>query len=233
MSHGIELLEAYLQAQPKPLVNARKLRDQVYQRMADALRNVDLEPGLPLPETRLSQVLEVSRTPVREALQLLAADGLIQINAGRAFTLAARPAQELFDALRVRELLEPEVIRLAAQTLSPKLIQRLQDLTQEMAQVAELGDRPIWSRLDREWHEILCNACPNQLLGQMVLQARNRMQQRGSDDHVIDQYLIDGTREHQAIVDAIAERDADTARQRMAHHLEEARENMFRKLIGR
>lgn len=233
MSHGIESLEAYLQAQPKPLADARKLRDQVYQRLADALRNVDLEPGLPLPETRLSQALEVSRTPVREALQLLAADGLIQINAGRAFTLAARPAQELFDALRVRELLEPEVIRLAAQTLSPKHIQRLQELTQEMAQVAERGDRPVWSRLDREWHEILSNACPNQLLGQMVLQARNRMQQRGSDDHVIDQYLIDGTREHQAIVDAIAERDADTARQRMAHHLEEARENMFRKLIGR
>lgn len=67
----------------------------------------------------------------------------------------------------------------------------------------------------------------------MVLQARNRMQQRGSDDHVIDQYLIDGTREHQAIVDAIAEHDAEKARQQMARHLEEARENMFRKLIRR
>ena len=88
--------------------------------------------------------------------------------------------QEVLDALHVRELLEPELVRLAAEALNGEELKTLQDLTEEMERAAQAGDRPAWSKADIKWHETLCNTCPNRLLGQMVLQARNRIYRSGS-----------------------------------------------------
>jgi DNA-binding GntR family transcriptional regulator len=231
MSKGIDSLEQYLEAQSLDAYSSRRLSDLAYSRLFDALHNVDLEPGTPLPETTLSQFLNISRTPVREALQELSKDGLIQMVNGRAVTLPTPSAQELFDALRVRELLEPEVMRLVATHITADDLATLNDLTSRMERAAAESDRPAWSTADRAWHEILSNACPNALLGQMVLQARYRMYGRGSDEHVVDQFLIDGTREHRLVVDAIAARDGTLAAERMLAHLVNVRENMFRRLI--
>lgn len=233
MDNGFELLEAYLVEHAAEASSDARLRDIAYRRLFDALRNLTLDPGTALPETRLSAVLGISRTPVREALQQLASEGIIQLINGRAVTIAPRSAQELFDALRVRELLEPEVVRLAATNLAANELARLHQLIELMGSAAREVDRNAWSRFDREWHEVLCNGCPNQLLGQMVLQARNRMYHKGSDEHVLDQYLIDGTEEHRLIVEAIATQDAEEAERLMQVHLREARENMFRRLVRR
>jgi len=126
---------------------------------------------------------------------------------------------------------EPEAVRLAAENISPAQAERLRVLTQAMEAAAASGDRAAWSRLDREWHEILSNACPNQLLGQMVLQARNRMYLKGSDERVKEQYLIDGTHEHRLIVEAVLAGDGERASQLMLEHLQAAREHMFRRLL--
>ena len=90
------------------------LRDIAYERIKDAIRLSRLQPGQPLSETRLSRELGISRTPVREALQLLAQEGLVQVIPGRAVSVAAPSVQEVMDAIHVRLLLEPEVTRLAA-----------------------------------------------------------------------------------------------------------------------
>jgi DNA-binding GntR family transcriptional regulator len=232
MKTGLEPLQTYLQAQNlEEIKSARRLRDIAYARLADALHHVDIAPGTALPETALSQFLNISRTPVREALQELAKDGLIQFINGRALTLPTPSAQMLFDALRVREMLEPEVARLAAAHITTHDLEKLIALTTEMEQAAQRGDRPAWSNADRAWHETLSNACPNALLGEMVLQARYRMYRKGSDDHVVDQYLIDGTQEHRLIVDAIAARDGVLAMERMLQHLASLREHVFRRLV--
>ncbi|MDX2160018.1 MAG: GntR family transcriptional regulator [bacterium] len=228
---GAEVLEQYLRSHPHDPTPDVRLSELAYRRLFDALRNSGLEPGTPLPETLLSTLLGISRTPIREALHQLASDGLIEFMNGRAVTLAQRSAEELFDALRVRELIEPEVVRLITKTLAKPKLQRLQHLTSEMEHAARQGDRQAWSRADREWHEIMCDNCPNQLLGQFVLQARNRMYHTGSDDGVVDQYLIDGTEEHRRIVEAIAEQDEVRAEGLMRDHLRQAREAMFKRLV--
>jgi DNA-binding GntR family transcriptional regulator len=232
MSRDINALAHYLAEHSGDLKDETlRLRDAAYLRLADALRNVPLEPGTPLPENVLSKMLGISRTPVREALHQLAAEGLIQLMNGRAVTAAERSAQELFDALRVRELVEPEAVRLAAENISPEQAERLRVVTDAMEAAAASSDRAAWSRLDREWHEILSSACPNHLLGQMVLQARNRMYLKGSDERVKEQYLIDGTQEHRLIVDAVLAGDGESASRLMREHLESARAHMFRRLL--
>ena len=232
MGRSIEILEAYLREHPDEQDgDKRLLREVAYKRLYDALRNVDLESGDPLPEIRLSKALGISRTPVREALQQLATDGLIQIIQGRAVTISARSVQEVFDALHVRELLEPQALRLCAIGISESAIERLQQLTTIMEQTARSADRAAWSRADREWHELVSDACPNKLLGEMVLLARNRMYHKGSYEHVTEQYLIDGTDEHRQVVDAIIARDGDKAEQLMVEHLGQLKENILKRFV--
>ena len=211
--------------------DSRLLREIAYDRIQDAIKNAGVQPGDPLSETRLSKALGISRTPIREALQRLAREGLLQIIPGRAITVAAPSMQEVLDAVHVRELLEPEVVRLAAEALSAQARETLRNLTEEMEQAAAAGDRPAWSRADIKWHEILCASCPNQLLGELVIQTRNRMYHKGSDDHVSDQYLIEGTREHKQVIDAVLVGDGEQAEQLMRKHIRQLRENMFKRLV--
>ena len=79
--------------------------------------------------------------------------------------------------------------------------------------------------------KLFVKSCPNKLLGQMVMQARSRMYHRGSDELVPPQYIIEGTKEHKQIFDAITNGDGDRAAELMFNHLEELKENLFKRFM--
>ena len=232
MLSPMDKIEAYLTEKGTVSeTDTRLLREIAYDRVQDAIKHAGIQPGDPLSETRLSKALGISRTPIREALQRLAREGLLQIIPGRAITVAAPSMQEVLDAIHVRELLEPEVVRLAAESLPTQARDLLQNLTNDMEQSARAGERALWSQTDIKWHETLSNYCPNRLLGELVLQARNRMYHKGADEHVSDQYLIEGTMEHKRVVEAILANDGETAETLMRDHIRNLRLNMVNRLM--
>src|SRR6266851_4659099 len=104
-------------AKGKPLATrtpSGRLRDTAYERLKDAVRHQELQPGQALSETYLSKILGISRTPIREAIQQLVAEGLLETIPGRAVTVAAPSAQAVLNVIHIRSLLEPEVARLLA-----------------------------------------------------------------------------------------------------------------------
>ncbi len=232
MADGMEKLEKYLsEMEAVGETDSRLLREVAYDRLQDAIRNAELQPGAPLSETRISKALGISRTPVREALQQLAQEGLVQIIPGRAITVAAPSIQEVLDVVHIRELLEPELARLAAEALPGEAIQTLQQAIQKMEQAAEAGDHLAWSKADLLFHETLSNFCPNRLLGQLVLQARNRLHNTAIDDQTSNSRIIDCTLEHKQVVEAIVKHDAKTAEQLMNEHIQQLRHSMFNRLV--
>ena len=101
-----------------------------------------------------------------------------------------------------------------------------------MEPAVENGDRHAWSKADTIWHETLSEACPNALLGEMVLQMRNRIHRYTSIDHQLKiEQLRKGTAEHREIVEAIAARNAETAESNMREHIENLRKDLFNQLI--
>jgi DNA-binding GntR family transcriptional regulator len=233
MPDAMVKLEEYLleRGQVSETGDSRLLRQVAYDRLRDAIKHANLQPGDPISEVRISKALGISRTPVREALQQLAQEGLVQIIPGRAIMVAAPSIQEVLDAIHVRELLEPEVVRLTAGRIPAEVQETLQGLMQEMERAAKAGDRTNWSKADVKWHEVLCGACPNQLLGQMVVQARDRIHRKSVHELVSDQYLIQGTKEHKEVLEAIFAGKGDKAQQLMLDHLKQVRENMFKRLV--
>ena len=110
-----------------PEGNSRLLREVAYERLKDAISHAELSPGEPLSENKISKVLGISRTPVREALQMLSQEGLVEIIPGRAVRIASRSFRDVLDVLHLRQLLEPELARLAAESMSPKQLETLFD----------------------------------------------------------------------------------------------------------
>lgn len=210
---------------------SRLLRDVAYERLKDAIRDGELRPGEPLSETRLSEALQISRTPVREALQQLALEGLVQIMANRAVTVAAPSMQEVLNVLHVRSLVEPELVRLVAESITPQALEVLWQAVADLEEAAQRGDRSAWSRADTVYHETLSQACPNALLGQLGLQMRNRIHFHATDAQTTPARLTACTEEHRTIAAAIAEGDGPAAQRAMQEHFNELRASFFKRLM--
>ncbi len=229
MESSIDRIEQYLRDNPTQKKSDRLLSDVAYDRLKEAIQNVEVQAGDPLSENRISSAMQISRTPVREALKQLVSEGLLQMIPGRAVVIASRSIQQVSDAIHVRRLLEPEVVKLAAESLGAEQRETLRQLTQEMVNAASSGDRATWAIADRQWHEILCNNCPNRLLGQMVLQALNHMYKEGVSAKVTDDYLIEGTEEHRMVVEYILANNGEGAHHEMLEHIDRLRKKLFRR----
>lgn len=206
------------------------LREVAYERLKDAIRDGELQPGEPLSETRLSEALQISRTPVREALQQLAQEGLVQIMPNRAVTVASPSMQEVLNVLHVRSIVEPEIVRLVAESVTEETLAVLWRALDQMDAAAQQGDRPAWSKADTVYHETLSEVCPNALLGQLGLQMRNRIQFLATDSQTTPARLLTCTEEHRAIVAAIAKRDGQAAQKAMQEHIHQLRASFFKRL---
>ena len=229
MTRSMDELEKYiLEMEPIEATDTRLLHHIAYERLKSALKSTPIQPGDLLSESRISKALGISRTPVREAIRHLAQDGLLEVIPGRAIVIASPSIQDVIDALHIRELLEPVMISLVAEVFPVEARKLLQETTEKMEQAAQAGDRSAWSKADTLWHELLSEHCPNKLLGKLVLQARNRVVGIVFQDYYNPQYLIKGTAEHRAIVDAIMAKDSSTAENLMSEHIKEVRRNMFR-----
>lgn len=227
MTSGMDKLEKYLVNNGKiNNTDNRLLRDIVYHRIFDGIRNARLKPGDALSEPRLAKALGISRTPVREALHSLVLEGLLEVIPGRAVLIASPSIQKIFDSLYLRELLEPEMMKMVAENRSDTNLEKLKNLTLVMEQAAKSGERAAWYQADNEWHELMSASCPNSLLGDMVLQVRNRITIVSSDENVTDGYLIDGTKEHMAIVEALESKDGEKAFSLVKNHLKHLREDI-------
>jgi DNA-binding GntR family transcriptional regulator len=222
-------------AKEKPLAKSRtsgRLRDTAYERLKDAIRHEELQPGQALSETYLSRTLGISRTPIREAIHQLTQEGLLQVIPGQAVTVAVPSVQGVLNVIHIRSLLEPEVARLLAESPPPEVVAALRETLDKMQQAAEQGDRAAWSRADSVWHETLANACPNLLLGELTLQMRNRTHGLSVGTQTTAARILDCTAEHRRVVDSIAAQDPPAAERAMRQHIKELRESMFRRLAS-
>lgn len=226
-------LEQYLTKQTVVSNNNshRLLREIAYDRLKDAIRHADVPAGYPLSETRLSKILGISRTPVREALQQLSQEGLVEIIPGRAVTVASRSIRDVLNVVHIRFLLEPEMTRLAAEAITDAQLETLRRTIIEMETAVDNGDQEAWSKADTIFHETLSDACPNKLLGEIVVQMRNRVHHLANvDSQTNPRRLRECTVEHREIVDAMLTRDAQAAEKATREHINVLRQSLFNRL---
>ena len=166
--------------------------------------------------------LGISRTPIREALQRLARDGLVRLdarNGARVAELSMQAIQELYD---LREILEGSTARLAAQSASANDLQRLNAILEREA--TQLEDPTALAKLNKLYHRTLCEAANNRYLMSAVGTFSTTLLLLGPTTLAAHQRAAESHAEHCAIVEAVAAGDADKAERLMRGHIRRARE---------
>lgn len=192
------------------------LRDAVVQELRERILSRALLPGQRLVERDLSDQLEVSRIPLREAILQLEADGLVFVRPRRGAFVASFPEQELEDFFAIREVLEPLAARLATARSSSAHLEEMRGYLDAETVALERGDVEALDRASTGFHTTIAEAADSSLLVSVMrpLGIRARWQvglQRGLDLHAIRD-------EHEQLYRAIAAGDAEAAAQISLRH---------------
>lgn len=200
-------------------LNHATLAEQVYHRLrGDILSNV-FPPDAALPEKTLAAQLNVSRVPVREALQRLASDGLVTLRPRHGAVVKSLSAQQFLDAYRVREALEELAIRLALPNLTTDDMEALATLQAEMRAHAATGDSEAFFAANRAFHALFIERSQNDYLKNIYYPLMDQMRRHLSSSLGLRGGLERSIEEHQAILDAVRAGDASEASRLLREHI--------------
>jgi DNA-binding GntR family transcriptional regulator len=194
------------------------LAGQAYQRVRDALVSGQYEAGAPLFEVHLAAQLGMSRTPVREALKVLARDGFVEVLPHRGYAVPRHSLDDVRELFELRESLEGMAARYAAVRATDG---ELQDLRRLCEQYAKEREWSRWVQIGTNFHDLLLTAARNARLtaildslnGQIVQSRRTVLQDNA-------QRRDAAIREHRAILDAVKARDPEQAEARAREHVQ-------------
>ncbi len=205
-------------------INLSSLGDHVYDLLWQRIANHELRPGDKLSDVHVSAQLGVSRTPVREALQRLAQDGIVRAESRRGFYVASFSSQDVREIYDLRTALETLAVRLACSNLSDDEIDAAQRALDDVAQRMNTDDDTApdtFLKIDREFHQLLIQKAHNgRLAGSM-----NALQAQISVFQVYGIHLkslvTQSIGHHQAILSALKHRDCPAAERAMEQHIQE------------
>jgi len=197
--------------------------------VTDAIRDHIVDgtypPGSRLFEESLAAELGVSRNPIREAFQILAAEGFVILEPRRGARVASidgRRATELFE---VRAGLEGLVAELAARKRTAESVTELRAIVSEGQRVADAGDLQRLPRLNTRFHEHLADIAGNELLTSMLGQLSGII--RWIYAERLEARVLGSWHEHTLIAEAVAEGDHVEARRLATQHVQSARDAFF------
>ncbi len=197
-----------------------RLHERVYRALRAAILQEQISPGTKITEASLLAVLDISRTPVREAFRLLEAEGLVTYSPSRGVVVRGLSREDLAEIYEVLEWLEPIAAQLAAKRIEITALQELEYRLQLMQFHAERGH---WEEVTKEgiqFHRVVYNASGNSRLRSILLELREYV--RGARARSLRSPSRGKTSvaEHAALYAAIAahdeERAASVARQHVA-----------------
>ncbi len=195
---------------------------RVYRSLKRDILAAAFSPGQPLAETALSQRYGASRTPLREALQRLNADGLVRIEPRRGAFVQALSVTDFLEINELRSILEPHAARQAARHLSPETLRQLAAAHTSISPTAPSDDEEQrLAQLDSEVHAAIAEASGNTRLHRLI---------HGLDDMMQVMRVGDMRRRHREtheslgeILAALAARDPDAAEAALRQHISDFR----------
>jgi len=209
-------------------------RKSLAQQAADKLRELilleRLEPGTVIPEREVAHALGVSRTPLREALRLLAAEGLVEVAPSRPPRVVNPTLQELEHLLQIQGALEGLAGELACDAASDTELEHIVALEQKMRKLSEQGNALRFFECDMEFHRTIVEAAHNPPLSDThaayharlwrarFISSRRRVNRKGT------------LAQHQRIADALLARNPRKASQALRQHLRTAVTNISKAL---
>lgn len=200
-------------------IGAPALYEQVAERLRSRIFAHELEPGAWVDQQALAEEFGISRTPLREALKVLAAEGLVQLKPRRGCYVAALSEQDLDEIFPVMALLEGRCAQEATEKASDADVKRLASIHADLERYAADGDPDRFFEANQRFHDALQDLAGNRWLKQLIEETRQFIKLTRRDSLNLDGRLKQSLTEHRAILAAIQQRDAEAAGRLMHNHL--------------
>ncbi len=200
----------------------QSLGEVVYERLLSAILSGQFDGGDELSEVTLAEQFGVSRTPVREALNRLASDGLIENGRNRRATVRTMTRQMVIEVYQVRQFLESGAARLAAGRMEAADLDRLSQMAATVRPGGDKVDQEQALSFDAALHALIALRCGNRRLAEEIHRYSNfvpifqRLAGR-RDDRLLLAY-----EQHLTIIEALRKQDGDAAAQAMSDHIQSA-----------
>ncbi|MDT3399732.1 GntR family transcriptional regulator [Streptomyces sp. B1866] len=193
--------------------------DRVYAHVKRGVLDRSYQGGTLLTEGGLADAVGVSRTPVREALLRLEAEGLLKLYPKKGALVLPVSAQEIADVVETRLLIEEHAVRKAVPA-PDALLDRLAELLAEQRRQAAAGDLAAVAATDRCFHAEIVRHAGNDILGRLYDQLRDRQLRMGvAVMHAHPDRIAKNIAEHAGILDALRGGDADAAARHVHQHV--------------
>lgn len=194
----------------------RALYEEVAELLRQRIFSRELAPGSWIDELKLAEEYGISRTPLREALKVLATEGLVTMKVRRGAYVTEVSERDLADVYHLLALLESDAAGVVAAQATPSQLKELQGLHEELEKAA--GNRERFFEINEAFHMRLLEIANNRWRDQMVADLRKVMKLNRHNSLLKSGRIEESLAEHRAIMQALAAHDAEATAQRMREH---------------
>ena len=203
------------------------LSQKVYRILKTGIVKKYLKPGTKLLEVKIAKQMGVSRTPVREAIRELAAEGFVKISPNQGVIVSIASIEDTQEVLQIRSVLEGLAARLATKVINGEEIKELEKYIEQMEYYANKDNALAFSKMDVKFHELILNICGNNRLIQIRKNLSDQAHRYRIRSLSIPGRLKHSLKEHQEIVKALKRKDSEQAGRSSQKHIENVLKNIL------
>lgn len=206
------------------------LVDRVFERIEDDILFGRYKRGETLTEAQLTQELEVSRTPIRDALLLLEQERLI-VSQGKGYLVLGITMRDLLDIMEIRLKVEGLASYYAAQNATEKELEELKEIVELQEFYTNKKDSQRIKETDDKFHSTICMICGHHVISDTLIPLHKKIQRYRRASIEDDNRTKQMVKEHRDIYEAIARGDADAASELTFLHVRNAKESMTKEAV--
>lgn len=200
--------------------NSFSLTDEIADIIRERILKGEYNIGEKIKENQIATELRVSRTPIREAFKQLENEGLIDYIPNRGCFAKGFTKQDIEDIYAVRKALEVLAVEWAVSRITLEEINKLQDQSDLMEFYTNRKDSKKVSEINTDFHDIIYNATGSRFMAQVLRSYKEYIEQTRKALYNDQSCLEEIFQEHRTILEAIKERDVQSAKEAMARHLD-------------
>ena len=207
------------------------LNQKVYRVLKEAIIKGFLEPGTKLLENKIAEEMHVSRTPVREAMQKLVAEGFVKTTPNQTMVVTEVSPEDAKEVLQIRGALEGLAARITAKKINKQEINELKTIVTKMSLYITKKDLLSYCKVDDEFHDLILNICGNKWIIQIRDNLGNFIYRFRIKSLSVPGRLKHSLEEHQAIMESLREHDSAEADRLSQIHMENTVINILKNVV--
>jgi len=196
------------------------LNQKVYRVLKEAIIKGFLEPGTKLLENKIAEKMHVSRTPVREAMQKLVAEGFVKTTPNQTMVVTEVSPEDVKQVLQLRGVLEGLAARVAAKKINKQEIDELENIVAQMRLHVTKKNLSSYCKVDDEFHDLILNICGNKWVIQIRDNLSSFIYRFRIKSLSVPGRLKHSLEEHQAIMESLQKRNSAEADRLSQIHME-------------